>query len=60
MLQIANKGKYLMMFNDRSASMKGDPFMGLLRALVNKNIKELIFKDRPFEKIETVFYGDDI
>ena len=40
--------------------MKGDPFMGLLRALVNKNIKELIFKDRPFEKIETVFHGDDI
>jgi hypothetical protein len=63
----SNKGKYLMLFNDRSGSMSGSPFRALKEGC--EGIADTIFssdeskqgkEDNTFEKVHTCFYGSDL
>lgn len=62
--KVENKGKHLMLFNDRSGSMSGTPFESLKKGCLE--IADSIFAenennpdDNPFEMVHTVFYGSD-
>ena len=55
--EINNKGKHLMIFNDKSGSMSGAPFTALKEACVG--IADDIFDNNTFEKVHTIFYGSE-
>jgi len=61
----SNKGKHLMLFNDRSYSMSGTPFETLKKACVT--LAETVFshdeaspEDNQFEQVHTYFYDNTI
>ena len=60
MQQTSNKGKKLMIYNDKSGSMSGRPYEAVLAA--SKSLADLVFSEdgntdqNVFETVRTVFY----
>ena len=60
MQQASNKGKKLIIYNDKSGSMSGRPYAAVLAA--SKSLADLIFSEdgnteaNVFESVRTVFY----
>jgi hypothetical protein len=63
-IKVSNKRKYLMLYNDESGSMHGNPFNAMIKA--NRDLADLIFskdgnkENHMFETVHLIYHGDNI